>query len=148
MLRRTLLMILGCCVAINSYSQSLTPALLGFEEYSLVDEMHGEVSYYLSSDSSITKKPLLVYLDGSGAFPLFQEVEQGIGSTVVLDFQNLSKEYTILLISKPGVPFIDKVGSDENGYPIYEEPTEYTAFESIYRSHYFCKNESSNRANF
>ena len=48
-----------------------------------------------------------------------------MGSTIVIDFQNLRKQFKILLISKPGVPFIDELKDDENGFPIYEEPSEY-----------------------
>ena len=107
-------------------AQDLTPEMLGFESYTLTDENLGSVSYYITKTDQSEPKPLFVYLDGSGAFPLFQKVNGGIGSTVVIDFQNLSKEYTILLISKPGVPFIDEVGSDPSGFPSYDEPEAYT----------------------
>ncbi|MEM9931239.1 MAG: hypothetical protein AAF840_15590, partial [Bacteroidota bacterium] len=98
-------------------AQKITPQQLGFEPYELVTNELGTVNYYLTPDTGAFRKPLLVYLDGSGPFPLFQEVPQGIGSTVVFDFQRLRQEFRILLISKPGVPFIDKVESDEYGYP-------------------------------
>ena len=112
-------------VVANCLAQTITPKALGFEEHKLIDEKIGEVNYYLSTDTTSTKKPLLVYLDGSGAYPLFQKINAGIGSTVVIDFQNLRNKYKILLISKPGVPFVDSVQSDENGFPIYKEPIEY-----------------------
>jgi len=57
--------------------------------------------------------------------PLFQNFDDGIGSTVVIDFQQLRNEYRILLISKPGVPFIDSLETDETGLPIYKEPNIY-----------------------
>jgi pimeloyl-ACP methyl ester carboxylesterase len=44
---------------------------------------------------------------------------------VVLNFQALSKEYKIVLISKPSVPFIDSVFTSSNGMPIYPESDEY-----------------------
>lgn len=121
------LLLFSVLLIINStiYAQKISPQTLGFEAYKLQLEEIGEVNYYLSLDSNNTKKPLLVYLDGSGAYPLFQQMENGIGSTVVIDFQNLKKDYQILLISKPGVPFIDQVKIDENGIPIYNEPKEY-----------------------
>jgi len=108
----------------NAFSQDLTPDMLGFEAFSFENEELGKVDYYLSKGSK--ELPLLVYLDGSGPFPLFQQTDRGIGSTVVIDFQNLSKEYRILLISKPGVPFVDKVGIDADGFPKYDAPEEYT----------------------
>jgi len=124
-MKKILTLVLGVLVGFNSHAQTITPKTLGFEEYNLQDEKFGEVNYFLTKDSTKAKKPLLVYLDGSGAFPLFQELDAGIGSSVVIDFQQLRNDYKILLISKPGVPFIDKVEDDKNGFPIYKEPAEY-----------------------
>ena len=106
-------------------SQQITPKKLGFMEYQVIDPELGQVNYLRSIDTSGTKKPLLVYLDGSGPYPLFQQMDVGIGSTVVIDFQQLKNDYHIVLISKPGVPFIDSVGNDKNGFPMYPEPEEY-----------------------
>lgn len=112
---------------ICSYSsaQDITSENFGFKKNTLKIKKLGKINYYLSIDSTNVQKPLLVYLDGSGALPLFQKIEQGISSTVVIDIQNLRKEYRILLISKPGVPFIDTVKCDSNGFPEYVEPKEY-----------------------
>ena len=123
---KTIIIILFNLFAITSlYSQNITPELLGFEHHQLDSDQLGQVNYYLSKDSANIQKPLLVYLDGSGAFPLFQKLQAGIGSTIVIDFQRLRNDYKILLISKPGVPFIDEVESDKNGFPQYKEPEEY-----------------------
>ena len=124
-MRKIITILFGVFIGLNIQAQNITPELLGFEEYSQQVGEFGKVNYYLSSDSTDVKKPLLVYLDGSGAFPLFQKLDAGIGSTVVIDFNNLRNKYKILLISKPGVPFVDLVESDENGFPFYEEPVEY-----------------------
>lgn len=51
----------------------------------------GELNCYLSSDKSLKPKPLLIYLDGSGAYPLFVETEQGFSSSIAFDYQNLRK---------------------------------------------------------
>lgn len=124
-MKQITLILLGIFIGSYCSAQTITPELLGFEHHELAISELGEVDYYLSSDSTDIKKPLLVYLDGSGAYPLFQKVDQGIGSTVVFDFQQLRNEFKILLISKPGIPFMDEVKSDENGYPFYQEPIEY-----------------------
>jgi len=113
-------------IGMTSKAQTITPELLGFQAFNLYEKELGEVTYYLSRDTTTVKKPLLVYLDGSGALPLFQKVQNGIGSTVVIDFQKLKNNYRILLISKPGVPFADELSSDENGFPLYEAPETYT----------------------
>ncbi len=124
-MNKTLITLTLILIGANSFAQTISPKALGFEEHRFTDEKISEVNYYLSIDSTNSKKPLLVYLDGSGAYPLFQKIDAGIGSTVVIDFQKLNKEYKILLISKPGVPFVDSVQNDENGFPVYEEPIEY-----------------------
>ena len=121
------LLIITICFFIGRslYSQKLSPEMFGFESHTIQTGEYAGVNYYLTVDSTNFKKPLLVYLDGSGAYPLFQSFEGGYGSTVVLDYQTLQNDYRILLISKPGVPFIDKVESDETGFPLYKEPVEY-----------------------
>ncbi|MEL6254569.1 MAG: hypothetical protein AAFR87_21345 [Bacteroidota bacterium] len=57
------------------------------------------MNYYLSSDKSLKPKPLLIYLDGSGADPIFIEIELGLSSSIAFDYQSLSKSYRILLMS-------------------------------------------------
>lgn len=107
-----------------SHAQDITPEMLGFKSHKVDHATLGEINFYLSEGDNT--KPLLVYLDGSGPFPLFQKTKRGIGSTVVINFQSLIKSYRILLISKPGIPFYDEVGSDTNGFPTYEAPLKYT----------------------
>lgn len=107
-----------------SYSQDkISLENLGFEHHTIT--IKGDTINYYLTKSRNEKLPLLVYLDGSGAFPLFQQMKQGIGSTVVIDFQNLKKQYRILLISKPNIPFIDSVSFGKNGFPIYKAPKKY-----------------------
>lgn len=125
-MRNILTILLGIFIGINCNAQTITPNLLGFNEYKLQEEELGEVNYYLSSDSANIKKPLLLYLDGSGAFPLFQKTQNGIGSTVVINFQKLRNDYRILIISKPSIPFVDIVDSNENGFPVYKKTKEYS----------------------
>lgn len=108
-------------------AQTLSPEKLGLKAYSLTNKELGTVNYYISTNKIDTKKPVLLYLDGSGPYPLFQYTPRGTGSTIVVDFRNLSNDYHIVMISKPGVPFIDSVKTDPNsGFPIYPPPAEYT----------------------
>ena len=122
---KLIVFLIALCSLSSIYSQEISPEMLGFTQYKFKNEGLGEVNYYLSKSDSSKSKPLLIYLDGSGPYPLFQKLERGIGSTVVIDFQKLSKDYRLLLISKPGVPFIDEVSKNENGFPIYDPPQEY-----------------------
>lgn len=103
-----------------------TPEQLGWKEHVLTDKKLGEVHYYVSANKSDQQKPVLLYLDGSGPYPLFQASAQGFGSTVPLDYRSLSETYHIVLIGKPGVPFLDSIQYDTlTGYPMYTEPQEY-----------------------
>lgn len=107
-------------------AQKITPEKLGFKPFVIADKALGNVNYYITSKSFDSSKPILLYLDGSGSFPLFQKMQNGVGSSVVIDTRKLSKEYHIILISKPGIPFFDSVGTDEQtAMPTYKMPDEY-----------------------
>lgn len=108
-------------------SGQFTPEKIGFVEVKLQNNYCGELRYYYSKSKTKDKKPLLIYLDGSGSYPLFQHTARGMGSTVPFDFRKAMDKFHILLISKPGIPFADSVGTDpDSGYPVYAEPEEYT----------------------
>lgn len=110
----------------SSTGQEITPEKLGFKPFTLHDKALGRIDYYISAKDMDKAKPVLLYLDGSGAYPLFQYTERGIGSSIILDFQKLSQLFHLVLISKPGLPFIDSVQFDrEIGMPVYETPQAY-----------------------
>ncbi|MBK7234009.1 MAG: hypothetical protein IPH93_17525 [Saprospiraceae bacterium] len=105
----------------------LSPEKLGFEEVILKNKTLGDVHYYHYTKGDAKSKPLLLYLDGPVAYPLFQMMENGKGSTIIFDYLSLAEKYHILFISKRGVPFKDSVGKDPStNYPLYQTPDEYT----------------------
>jgi pimeloyl-ACP methyl ester carboxylesterase len=106
-----------------NYGLAQTKVENGFTQYSIKTKETETINFYLRGEGS--NKPLLIYLDGSGAYPLFQKTEDGIGSTVLLNLKKLEKEFCVALISKPGVPFSDSVKTSPSGYPIYPEPISY-----------------------
>ncbi len=111
----------------KTFSQTYTPEKLGFKHYSINHKMLGQINYYVSLPRIKAKKQILLYLDGSGAIPLFQYTKGGIGSTVPLNTKELSEKFHVVLISKPGVPFIDSMLRDtRTGRPLYKEPRAYT----------------------
>jgi dienelactone hydrolase len=97
-----------------------------FEHDTLVDKHLGTVVIHVSKTNIKEKKPLLVYIDGSGNYPLFYRKSNGnYNTSVAFDIARYAKEYTIVLISKPGIPFSDslKYNSGKAYYPsneIYE----------------------------
>lgn len=98
----------------------------GFKSFDINDKKYGKISYHISAAGISEKKPVLIYLDGSGPMPLFQYTSRGIASTVPFNTNELSKKYHLVLISKPGVPFIDSVSTDPvTGAPLYNAPAAY-----------------------
>jgi pimeloyl-ACP methyl ester carboxylesterase len=93
----------------------------GFRHFTLKDKEIGVVDFYVKGEG--VNKPLLLYLDGSGAYPLFQKLKQGTASTVLLNLKKVTEKYCVALISKPGVPFYDtaNVEVSENSQPVVPE---------------------------
>jgi pimeloyl-ACP methyl ester carboxylesterase len=118
-----------CLISAASLAQppSLTPEKLGYTSHSLETIQLGKVNYYVRNPEHDSNKPLLIYLDGSGPYPLFQRMKQGYGSTMLIQEKSLLSKFNLVLISKPGVPFVDDMEMDTaTGMPIYEPPEEYT----------------------
>ena len=113
-------------LSVNLYGQTeITPEKLGLSAHTIANKNLGEINYYIKGVEK--DKPLIIYLDGSGSFPLYQKVSQGIASTVPLNSKEISDKYNIVMIGKPGIPFIDEVGRNEKtGIPEYPAPAEYT----------------------
>lgn len=129
MIRNTVLLLLICLLASESRSQTLplSPEKLGYSSYSIDDPQLGRVNYYVRNPDKNPNKPLLIYLDGSGPYPLFQRMKQGFGSTLMIQDKQLLAKFNLVLISKPGVPFVDDVEMDKaTGMPNYDPPEEYT----------------------
>lgn len=108
-------------------SPTLSPEKLGYSAHELVHSDLGTVNYFVRNLKEKPNQPILLYLDGSGPYPLFQRMKQGFGSTLVIQDQQLLDKFKWVLISKPGVPFVDDMEFDpRTGIPQYEPPREYT----------------------
>lgn len=125
--RRQFIIICIAFLCINSVKgqQQFSPEKLGWNSFTLKNDTLGAINYYVTSNKIDAKKPLLLFLDGSGAYPLFQYTENGTASTISLDYKKWSGKYHIVVISKPGVPFADSVGRRPSGEPVYMAPAEY-----------------------
>lgn len=112
-----------------TYSQSN----YGFSSFEIQDDSLGKIEYHLTNESKLEPKGLMLYLDGSGAFPLFQQMGTGVGSTIPINYRSLRDDYFFAVISKPGIPFKDTVGFDkERGIPTYDTPDAYTNLLSLF----------------
>jgi pimeloyl-ACP methyl ester carboxylesterase len=100
-----------------------------FQHYTLEDKQLGTVLIHVTKTDNQTKKPLLIYMDGSGNYPLFYRKSSGNYSTsIAFDFARYAKDYRIVFISKPGIPFSDSLHY-ESGKAFYPE-------NEIYNRHY------------
>ncbi len=89
--------------------------------FQLTDKKWGKVNFCVTSKDIHKRKPLLLYLDGSGDKPLFHYVvdtaQRGamMYSTITFNYDSLAAYYHIVFIAKPGIPFVDSVISGAHG---------------------------------
>jgi pimeloyl-ACP methyl ester carboxylesterase len=102
-----------------------------YDHYTLNTKALGNVAIHVTKTNSKTVKPLLVYIDGSGNYPLYYRKSSGIYNTsVALNVAKYAKDYTIVLISKPGTPFSDSLRyKDSRAY--YPDNEVYDRFYSL-----------------
>ncbi|MES2275887.1 MAG: acyl-CoA thioester hydrolase/BAAT C-terminal domain-containing protein [Bacteroidota bacterium] len=105
---RITLLLIFLIAASGTYAQS--PWDNFFKHDTLVDKHLGTVVIHVTKTKMNEKKPLLIYIDGSGNYPLFYRKSNGnYNTSVALDIARYAKNYSIVLISKPGVPFSDSL---------------------------------------
>lgn len=107
--------------SLSSHAQS--PWDNFFDHDTLMDKQLGRILIHVTKSNRKEKKPLLVYIDGSGNYPLFYRKSNGkYNTSVALDIAAYAKDYTIVLISKPGTPFSDSLRYDSGKayYPANE----------------------------
>jgi predicted esterase len=97
-----------------------------FTHYTIQHPVLKAVDVHVTKDKSGKKKPLLLYLDGSGNFPIYSVNKDGqYSNSVPLRIRKYQKDYYIALISKPGVPFTDSIKVDPSGRRYYPETEDY-----------------------
>lgn len=117
----------------NSIAQPKTPDEYGLNKYCLKDNSLGDISFYVTKNGIKESKPLLILLDGSGHLPIYSYIKKDDGSsdifgTIPFRYNKLSEKYHVVLISKPGTPFLDslKVNSYKQFIEEYKPSMEYT----------------------
>jgi pimeloyl-ACP methyl ester carboxylesterase len=102
-----------------------------FEHDTLMDKQLGTVLIHITKTNRAVSKPLLIYIDGSGNYPLFYRKNSGnYNTSIAFDFARYAKDYTIVFISKPGTPFSDSLHY-ESGKPFYPESDIYNRVYSL-----------------
>ncbi|WP_412850619.1 acyl-CoA thioester hydrolase/BAAT C-terminal domain-containing protein [Chryseobacterium sp. PMSZPI] len=103
-----------------------------FKHYTLHDSQLKSFQLHLLTSDSTAVKPLMVYLDGSGNFPIYYKTKSGKYSTSIpIDLKKYSKNYHIVLISKPGIPFKDSLQVAPSGRRFYPVSENYTTLYSL-----------------
>lgn len=115
-------------------AQPKTPEEFGLKHFELDDRQLGKLNFYVPENKLNEEKPMLVFLDGSGHLPMFYLIKMPdgrtqLGSKITIDFDALSEEFHVVLISKPGTPFLDSLEATSSRdfrrrYPASEEYTQ------------------------
>lgn len=97
------------------------------------DDSLGTIDYHVYKNNLDEYKPLIIYLEGSGNFPLYWLNPNGKYSTsTTLNFKEISKDYHIILISKPDIPFVDSIRIAPSGRKYYPMNENYRQNYSLY----------------
>ncbi|MFN8337022.1 MAG: acyl-CoA thioester hydrolase/BAAT C-terminal domain-containing protein [Cyclobacteriaceae bacterium] len=112
------------CLVATSYAQS--PMDTMYVHYTINHPVLKKIDIHVTKDKQKRKKPLIVYLDGSGNFPIFFKNKDGrYSSSVPLRARKYASEYHVAMISKPSVPFSDSIRYSENGRRYYPETQDF-----------------------
>ena len=114
-------------------AQPKTPDEYGLKEFCIKDKDLGNIKFYVTKNGIDKRKPLLILLDGSGHLPLYSYIKKDDGSSKIygsmpIHYNKLSDKYHVVLISKPGTPFLDSlnVNSYEQFLNDYKPSKEYS----------------------
>ncbi len=103
-----------------------------FDHYKIADSKLKTFEIHVTKSKSSIKKPLLIYIDASGNFPLYYKAKSGKYSTSIsLDIAKYSKDYYVVLISKPNTPFSDTLQYSQSGRKFYPENNTYNELYSL-----------------
>lgn len=93
---------------------------LGLIHHSITDKTLGQIHFYITDTLHQKKKPVLIFLDGSGNNSMFTYRPNEKGnlvqySSIPFNYKSLGLQYHIVFISKPNIPLIDTIQNSE--YP-------------------------------
>lgn len=99
--------------------QPRTPEDFGLKPFQVKDSSLGTIDFYVTQHKIQESKPLLVFLDGSGHLPLFSLLKKldgstGLSSKITIDYDKLAQTFHVVMISKPGTPFIDSLEANSS----------------------------------
>lgn len=122
-------------LAFWSFSQPVTPKDYGLKSFKIEDKDLGPIGFHIDTINIEKRSPLIVYINGSGGYPLIFYVESDSSSSVVTTFdhyllQKASNNFHVVLIDKPGLAFCDTIAAQSDRVIAmlenYQAPREYT----------------------
>lgn len=126
-----ILLMMFCIMLMSTQTRAQSPWDKYYEHDTLTTKALGTVIIHVTKTNRQTAKPLLVYLDGSGNYPLYYRKSSGrYNTSVALDVNKYAKDYTIVLISKPGTPFSDSLCYNQ-GRAYYPDNDTYDRYYSL-----------------
>jgi pimeloyl-ACP methyl ester carboxylesterase len=103
-----------------------------FQHYTLTNSKLKSFDVHVTKSDTKTKKPLIIYLDGSGNFPIYYKTKTGrYNTSIAMDIKRYAKDYYIAIISKPGTPFNDTLRYSDSGRAYYPENDLYKELYSL-----------------
>ncbi len=122
-MKNTFFLILVLTLSINTYGQH-ERVTNNWKTISIKDSKLGEINYHVFRNKIDERKPLLIYLQGSTNFPLFwPHPRGGYSNSITLNWNSISDDYHIILISKPHTPLVDSLEITPSGrkqYPVQD----------------------------
>jgi dienelactone hydrolase len=116
-MRKTVSFLIFAIITAVSFGQGTTPEAYGLKPYAIQNDTLGTINFYVSQKNIDKEKPLLVFLDGSGFFPLYTVLQKPDGSSQVIGtvhsgFYRLAEQFHFVVISKPGILFSDSLQAE------------------------------------
>jgi pimeloyl-ACP methyl ester carboxylesterase len=101
------------------YAQPVYPKDWGLKRFTINDKTTGPIGFYVDTTNIKRKAPLLIFVNGSGGYPLCIYVESEKGGQLMTTFHSemiglVNKDYHLVLIDKPGLNFCDTVKIEGN----------------------------------
>lgn len=117
-------------IGISSYSQQGPSGK--WTTIQILNDSLGIVEVHIDTSNQKKRKPILLFLEGSGNLPLFFKRSDGrYSSGITLNTDKYAKDYHILLVSKPGIPLEDSLHYSFSGRGYYPLNPEYTELYSL-----------------
>jgi len=113
-MKNILITLIFTFLIVNLFAQPKSPEDYGLKSFFVKDHVLGQINFYVTKNGIDKNKPLLILLDGSGHLPLYSLLKKDDGSSnifgsIPIRYNKLSDKYHVVLISKPGTPFLDSL---------------------------------------